>query len=135
MGVDLTLFFQGLSATNATSSMCSDPTCTVRFSTAFLDRPRPHSSAPTPTPTPTLISSFVAVGCHTQVDLREMIALMQSYGEVKQQHPFPQHRSSSSSSSGRIAPCATGVPAGISGTRSGAVLTGSSIANDVVHKK
>eukprot|EP00752_Nemacystus_decipiens_P010140 g9036.t1 len=70
-----------------------------------------------------------------EVDLRETIALMQSYGEVKQQHPFPQHRSSSG---GRIAPCATGVPTGISisSTRAsgGAVLPGG-IANDAVHKK
>eukprot|EP00903_Cladosiphon_okamuranus_P015540 g14346.t1 len=66
-----------------------------------------------------------------EVDLRETIALMQSYGEVKQQHPFPQHRSSSS---GRIAPCATGMPTGLSTTRSGAVLTGS-VTSDAVKKK
>lgn len=60
-----------------------------------------------------------------------MIALMQSYGDVKQQHPFPQHRSSNS---GRIAPCATSVPTGNSGARSGAGLSGGT-TNDAVHKK
>ncbi|CAM9561884.1 unnamed protein product [Hapterophycus canaliculatus] len=41
-----------------------------------------------------------------EVDLRETITVMQSYGRVKQ-HPFPQHRSTNS---GRIAPCATARP-------------------------
>ncbi|CAB1097596.1 unnamed protein product [Ectocarpus sp. CCAP 1310/34] len=55
-----------------------------------------------------------------EVDLRETISLMQSYGGVKQ-HPFPQHRSNSA----RIAPCAAGKTAGIGGGGGGV------IANDV----
>lgn len=60
----------------------------------------------------------------SQVDLRETISLMQSYGRVKQ-HPFPQHRSTGSA---RIAPCASGKTAGIGGG-------GGGIANDVVPGK
>lgn len=60
----------------------------------------------------------------SQVDLRETISLMQSYGGVKQ-HPFSQHRSNSA----RIAPCATGKTAVIGGGGGGV------IANDVVPGK
>lgn len=76
-----------------------------------------------------LVSSAFTVTID-KVDLRETISLMQSHGEVKQEHPFPQHRSTNS---GRIAPCATGLPTGTSSSRSG-TFTGS-ISNDGVQKK
>ena len=63
-----------------------------------------------------------------KVDLREAIALMQSYGDVgdaKHQQAFPQHRSTNS---GRIAPSLTSTTKPVAGC-SGHSSSGSAVAD------
>lgn len=62
-----------------------------------------------------------------QVDLREAIALMQSYGDVKHQQPFPQYRSTHS---GRIAPSLTSTAKPIAKTTGSSSSSSAAAASD-----
>lgn len=114
-----------------------DPTLTPCRNGLSFELPR---TVPDPTPVPRSLKRLLGFRrtraiiccCGGQVDLRETISLMQSYGSVKQQQPFPKHRSTNS---GRLAPGLIPPSAGAPATAPAATNAASSgTANDLPKK-